>query len=233
MLKKWKNLLNPLLDLLYPELCISCDEEYPLDGIPFCLNCYAELPFTTLHDERDNIVEKFFWGRVEIEKGTALFYFQKGEVVQEMLHRLKYKNEKSIGTYLGQYYGEILKESSFLKDIDLIISVPIHPKKLKKRGYNQSALITEGISTVNEIPWSDNAIIKATETSSQTDKSREERLSNLLQTFEMKDPEYLKGKHVLILDDILTTGATLEAMCNLLKKVTDKISVAVVAVGKY
>lgn len=233
MMKKWKNLLTPLLDLLYPELCISCDEEYPLDGVPFCLNCYAELPFTTLHDERDNIVEKFFWGRVPVEKGTALFYFQKGEVVQEMLHRLKYKNEKSIGTYLGNYYGEILKESNFLKDIDLIIPVPIHPKKHRKRGYNQSLLIAEGIGKKNDIPWSEKAVIKATETTSQTDKSREERLNNLLQTFEIAEPELLNGKHVLIVDDILTTGATLEAMANILTPISGKVSIAVVAVGKY
>lgn len=233
MLKKLKSFFNPLLDIVYPQLCISCDLEDPLDGIPFCINCLDELPFAQLHNERDNIVEKFFWGRVEIEKGTSLFYFQKGSAVQEMLHHLKYKNQKSIGTTLGIYYGQQLRGSDFIKDIDIILPVPIHVSKKRKRRYNQSAVIAEGISSVTNIPWNDSTLIKNRKSVTQTEKTREERLQNLAQTFLIPDPDLIKDKHVLIIDDILTTGATLETICKMVAEKAGKVSVAVVAVGKY
>lgn len=233
MLKKLKSFFNPLLDIIYPQLCISCDLEDPLEGIPFCINCLDELPFSQLFNERDNIVEKFFWGRVAIEKATSLFYFQKGSLVQEMLHNLKYKNQKSIGSALGIYYGKQLLDSNFINDIDIILPVPIHASKKTKRLYNQSAVIAEGISSVTNTPWNDNTLIKNKQTVTQTEKTREERLQNLSQTFIIQDPDILKGKHVLIIDDILTTGATLETICKLVSEKAQKVSVAVVAVGKY
>lgn len=233
MLDKLKSLINPLLDIIYPNLCIACDRENPLEYSCFCISCLDELPFTNFHDERDNIVEKFFWGRLIIEKGTALFYFHKGELVQEMIHRLKYKNQSFIGTSLGLEFGKQLLESDFMNEIDVIIPIPIHKSKRSIRNYNQSSLIAKEISKISGVPWTEDIIIKSKKSSSQTDKTRDERLDNLKETFDVKNKEVIEGKHVLIIDDILTTGATLEAVGSLISQCNSKVSVAVIAVGKY
>ncbi len=228
-----KSILNPLLDLIYPDLCIACDVESPVRNACFCIDCLSTLPFTSFHEERENRVEKFFWGRQEIEKGTALFFFHKGELVQDMIHRLKYKNKAHIGDALGLHYGESLNTSQFMEDIDLIIPIPIHRSKRKKRSYNQSELIAKGISTKCGIPYSEKNLVKYSKTPSQTEMSRAERLENLKNTFKLADASSLSGKHVLIVDDILTTGATIEAAASLLSKHNAKVSVAVLAVGQY
>lgn len=233
MHKNIKSILVPLLDLVYPNLCISCDEEDPVQNSCFCVDCLDELPFAHLHDQRDNIVEKFFWGRLIVEKGTALFYFHKGEMVQEMIHRLKYKNQAFIGTSLGIEFGNQLLWSHFMEDIDLIIPIPIHNSKKKKRHYNQSALIAKSMSKVTGVPWSDKLIAKIKKTTSQTDKTRDGRIENLQGSFEAVDSKSLEGKHILIIDDILTTGATFETVGAVISEHCSKISIAVIAVGKY
>jgi len=225
--------LYPLFNAIYPELCISCDEDHPIEGSCFCIHCLAELPFTNFHTEPENAVEKYFWGRLVVERATALFFFQKGELVQEMIHRLKYKNEGFIGKSLGIHFGEVLTESDFLAGIDYILPIPIHKSKLKVRNYNQSALLAEGISKVSGIPFSDKMLSKYAKTPSQTDKTREQRIENLKNTFSVAKPEAIIGKHILLVDDILTTGATLEAAGSLLVDFDCKLSVAVAAVGKY
>lgn len=225
--------LYPIFNAIYPELCISCDEEHPISNSCFCINCLSELPFTNLHLVKDNRVEKYFWGRLIVQKATALFYFQKGELVQEMIHRLKYKNEGFIGKALGLYFGERLQESDFLQSIDYILPIPIHKSKRRTRNYNQSALLAEGISKVSSIPFSDKIIAKYAKTPSQTNKTREERIENLKNTFTIVSPEKIAGKHVLLVDDILTTGATLEAAGALLADFNCKLSIAVIAVGQY
>jgi ComF family protein len=223
----------PFFNAIYPDLCIACDHEHPVKGSCFCVACIADLPFANLHLEKDNIVEKFFWGRLLVERGTALFYFQKGELVQDMIHRLKYKNQGYIGKYLGNHFGEILKDSNFLEGVDVLIPIPIHQSKRKTRNYNQSSLIAEGISSVVSIPVAEKILVKAHKTPSQTNKTREERLQNLKDTFKIESPEQIRGKHVLLLDDILTTGSTLEAAGSVLSDYECKVSVAVAAVGKY
>ncbi|WP_235297739.1 ComF family protein [Portibacter marinus] len=225
--------LGELFNAIYPELCVACDERYPVDGSCFCFHCHSELPFTNFHLEHDNVVEKYFWGRLMIEKATALFYFQKGEVVQEMMHRLKYKNEGFIGKSLGIHFAQVLNESDFMDEIDLIIPIPIHPSKRKTRNYNQSALIAEGISLITGIPFYENILVKHRKSPSQTLKSREERILNLMNTLKVNQSDLIQDRNVLIVDDILTTGATIEAACSLLSGYNCKLSVAVVAVGKY
>jgi ComF family protein len=160
-------------------------------------------------------------------------YFHKGEMVQEMIHRLKYKNQVFIGISLGKYYSEKLLESSFLEGIDYIFPIPIHKSKKRKRGYNQSSIIAKEISKLSGIPWDEKVLVKKTKTSSQTDKSRHERFLNLMDTFQIKDGIELSGKHILLIDDILTTGSTLEAAGSKLREKGALISIAVIAVGKY
>lgn len=233
MLDKLRTFIRPFVNLIYPDLCVACDEEHPIENSCFCIGCLNELPFTKLHDERDNVVEKHFWGRLLVEKGTALFYFHKGELVQEMIHRLKYKNEAFVGDALGLFFGEQLINTSFLDNVDLILPIPIHKSKRKTRDYNQSALIAKGIAKHSGIEWSDSIIAKTSKSSSQTEKNREERLENLKNTFQVAKPEQIRDKHVLIIDDILTTGATLEAVGSVLATYNTKLSIAVLAVGQY
>ncbi len=228
-----KGKIGDLLNAIYPDLCVTCDLRYPVEGSCFCFHCLSDLPFTGFENESDNLVEKFFWGRMVVEKATALFYFHKGELIQEVLHRLKYKNQGFIGTSLGTHFGNALKEANFLEAVDLIIPIPIHNSKRRKRNYNQSALIAHGISKVCKIPYSDKLLEKHKKTPSQTAKTREERIQNLLHTFRVRKIEALRGRHILLVDDILTTGATLEAAGSILSELDCKLSVAVVAVGKY
>ena len=233
MFDKLKKTIQPYLDIIYPDLCIACDEESPIQSSVFCLNCLDELPFTNFHDDRENLVEKYFWGRLEVEKATALFFFHKGEQVQEMIHRLKYKGASFVGDRLGIFFGYQLMQSSFLNDIDLIIPIPVHKSKKRTREYNQCELLANGISKVSGIPVSTKIVLKNIRTDSQTEKNREERLTSLKNTFKVANPLEIKGRNILIIDDILTTGATLEAVGSILTNFGAKVNIAVVAVGKY
>ena len=232
-LKNMKNFFNDMLNVVYPELCIVCDKEYPLEESCFCFSCTEELPFTGFSETRDNLVEKFFWGRIEIEKGTAIFYFQKAEIIQELIHKFKYRGKTYIGSALGKFYGKELIDVGYLNDVDLIIPIPIHPSKKRSRGYNQSTVFAKEISRVSKIPLIENILLKSTKTKSQTTKSRSDRFELLKQSFKVKNADQIDRKHVLLVDDILTTGATLEVASSLLKKHNVKVSIAVIAVGKY
>ena len=182
---------------------------------------------------RDNSLERLFWGRTEIEKGASLFYFQKGEVVQEMMHGLKYHSKAFIGLALGKFCGNVLLQSRFLEGIDFMIPIPIHPSKKRKRGYNQCSLIAEGIHSVTKLPVQEKILIKKKSTRSQTEKSREDRLNNLKNSFEIRNANHLNDKHVLLVDDIITTGSTIETAAEQLTMYGAKVSLIVVAIGKY
>jgi ComF family protein len=169
------------------------------------------MPLTRFEYYPANLVEKIFWGRVEIMAATAFMYFTSGSAVQHSLHLLKYKGKKEIGIYFGRKMGEHLKQSQRFQNCEIIIPLPLFADREKKRGYNQSAMIAAGIAMQLDIPVIPDAVIRTKKTATQTHKSRIERWENMRSTFKIRDPRKILGKHILLVDDVVTTGASLEA----------------------
>jgi ComF family protein len=226
------NPFDDLLNLIYPNLCVVCNRNLFKSENGICFSCLHHIPKTNYHLLCDNPIEKRFWGKVPVYRGTAFFFFQKGSPFQKILHNLKYKGDKEIGRTLGKYAAVDLLDSPDFKSIDVIIPVPLHPKKLKTRGYNQSEWIGKGLSEVLEKPQDTILLKRVRENTTQTKKSVFERYENTEGIFEVADADTLSGKHVLLIDDVLTTGSTLEACIKALLCVKDiKISVFTLAVA--
>ena len=220
------------LELLYPRLCPACGEQLSVNNLKLCFDCNRDLPLTGFHLHDENEVTEKFIGRVQIENGGALFRFTKSGRVQALIHQLKYHKNTEVGIHLGRMYGEILKENNAFSDVDLIVPVPLHPKKEKQRGYNQSDMIAQGLSQTIAIPWQRNILIRTEYTTSQTKKSNLERFENVKNAFAITKPKLIEHKHILLVDDVLTTGATLEACALKLLAVEGcKVSIAVLAVS--
>lgn len=226
---------NPFVDffnLMYPDLCLVCGENLIKTEQHLCLSCLHSIPKTNFHLQIDNPIEKRFWGKVSVFRCTAFFFFQKGSPFQKLLHSLKYKGNKEIGELLGKYAACDLIDSKDFSTVDVIIPVPLHPTKYKTRGYNQSEWIGKGLSEILQKPQDITSLIRLKENTTQTKKSVFERYENTEGIFELKDIEILKGKHVLLVDDVLTTGSTLEACIKSLQKVNGiKISVFTLALA--
>ena len=222
-------MLTDFFSLLFPNICAGCGANLRKGERAICTECRYAFPYIRIQDPKDNAVTKVFWGRLPIENGYSLIDFNKGERIQNILHALKYQSNKQVGEELGKMLGGKINELG--ESIpDLIIPVPLHPKKLKKRGYNQAEIIASGISSVINRPVETKIISRKTYTNTQTNKSRGDRWSNVETVFELAKPEALASKHVLIIDDVLTTGATLEACCRtLLGSQVEKISVGTAA----
>ncbi|NCC98534.1 MAG: ComF family protein [Bacteroidia bacterium] len=227
-----KQYLLDLLRLVYPELCLVCGG-YLVEGEKcICLECIHKLPKTGYHLICDNMAEQLLWGRVKIEYGTALCRFQKGNSVQKVLHQLKYKGEKELGIILGQSFGYEIQGSNISK-VDAIIPVPLHPDKLKKRGYNQSEQIAIGLSEVLNIPIINDLLYRKLANSTQTKKNVYERWENSQNIFDIKENRLsLCGKHILLVDDVITTGATIEACTEVLQQINGlRVSFAALAIA--
>ena len=216
--------------LFFPKNCGACDIALTKGEHHLCLYCATSLPFTNFENIKNNPIEKLFSGRVEIEFATSLFFFSQTEKVQNILHNIKYNEQKELASHIGKIFGQRLQNNLYLNSVDTIMAVPLHPKKQHLRGYNQSALFAEGLSEVLNIEIQTNNLIRTINSSSQTKKTRLERLKNVDNVFEIKNPKKLENKHVLLLDDVLTTGATLEACVLALKKNSNcKVSIATIA----
>jgi ComF family protein len=223
------NIMNDIINLFYPRLCAACSEPLVKNENFFCTMCRYDLPRTHFHKDPDNEVARIFWGRVPVEHATAYFYFQKGGRVQKLMHNLKYRGEKEIGFELGKMMGNDLASSLF-NQVDIIIPVPLHKSKKQKRGYNQSELIAKGIADSMGKPVHTNILSRNIANSTQTRKHRYDRWTNVEGTFTLKNRDMLVGKHILLVDDIITTGATLEACASALLQVENsKVSIAAVA----
>lgn len=232
-MKKNSKLLTNLLSLFYPKICIGCKKILQENEDYLCLECLLHLPETNYHLLHENPLEKIFWGRVKVEKVFCFLFYRKGNYVQSLLHELKYKGNKEIGAYLSAIYGNKLKESHSLEDIDLILPIPLHPKKLKLRGYNQSEWIAKGLSKTTGLPYSTQYLTRETFTETQTQKSRFNRWENVKNVFKIQNEEDLTGKHILICDDVLTTGATMEAAIHKVLSVPNsKVSVLTLATAQ-
>lgn len=219
-----------LLHLLFPKLCAGCGSELMRNQQQICLDCINELALTNFFLRESNPVEKMFWGRLPYVAAGSLVYFNKQSVIQRLLHLLKYKGKKDVGRYFGRLMGESIMQGGRFEDVDLLIPLPLHLSREKRRGYNQSAVICEGIAEIMGRPVFTSAVERKRKTETQTRKSRNERWDNMAGVFELKDKDLLNNRHVLLVDDVITTGATLEACgLELLKAQNVRLSVASLA----
>ncbi|MDR2653589.1 MAG: ComF family protein [Prevotellaceae bacterium] len=217
-------------DLIYPELCEVCNKSLVRGEKIICSNCRVDIPLTRNWNERGNSVEQIFWGRTPIVAAASYFFFARGSKYRILLHKLKYSGRDDIGIALGSWFGNELATCEIFSDVDFIIPVPLHPKKQQSRGYNQSEKICIGLSYTLNKPVDTKTVVRSEFTNTQTKKNRMERWHNVSNVFEVKHAEKLKDKHILLVDDVLTTGATLEACCNALLSAIDcRISIATLA----
>lgn len=227
--KKTMQPFKDLFHLVYPNLCLACGYELKTVEDVICFPCKYKLPKTKFHLEKDNPVIEHFWGRVPVKAAASYFYFSKGGFVQHLIHQLKYKGKHRIGAEFGKQYGRQLKNSGNFEGIDLIVPVPIHIRKKRLRGYNQSAMFAKGLAIAFGVPWTE-ALKRLDIVDSQTSKSRLERFQNVENSFKVTQPNLLEGKHILLVDDVITTGATLEACSTKILAIPNvKISMAVLA----
>ncbi len=224
---------NDFIDLFYPDSCLGCQAPLVSNESTLCLQCLNELPQTQFHLLKNNAVEQVFIGRCHLQKATSFLYFSKGGIVQSMMHALKYKGRKEVAELLGSLAAQKLLKDGFFDDIDILAPIPLHPKKLALRGFNQSQLIASSMGAVSNIPVSDDNLIRTTHTDSQTKKARFARWLNVESVFELKEPQLLYNKHVLLIDDVITTGATVEACVTKLQSLPHiKVSLFTLGVAK-
>lgn len=224
------NLLRDFAGLFYPRVCAACADTLMRNEHLFCTTCRYELPRTNFHNDAENDVAKTFWGRLPIVNASAHFYFHKGGRVQELLHKLKYKGQQEIGIELGRMIGRDLVSSQF-NEIDIVVPVPLHKKKLRKRGYNQSECIARGISETLGKPLDNKTLCRVIANPTQTRKHRYERWANVDGIFALSNPQNIVNKHVLLVDDVLTTGATLEACASALFQ-AENVKVSIIAAAR-
>lgn len=227
------SLVSEILDgfagLFWPNVCACCSTGLIRGEQYICSHCMYELPLTNFHIEHDNPISQIFWGRVMVEHATAGYFFRKGNRIQKLVHQVKYRGQKEMGAMLGREMGKSLRDSIF-RGIDLIAPVPLHPQKLRKRGYNQSEWIARGIAEMLEKPVDAQTLVRRVLTTTQTRKKRFDRWENVDSGFGLTNSDTFSGRHVLLIDDVITTGATLEACIHaVLSAPGTKASVATLA----
>jgi len=223
-------LYNSALSLFYPRVCAACGHSLLDDEKTVCTKCAYSLPQTGFENNPDNPLAQMFVGRIRLNAVTACFFFSKKGKVQRLIHQLKYRKNRDAGTFLGNEMGKMLSRSQYFRDVDCIFPVPLHPKKERKRGYNQSEVIACGAAGPMNAKVDKTHLVRTVNTSTQTKKSREERRKNVEGIFAVNHPEELANKHILIVDDVITTGATIEACAEALKNIEGiRISIAAVA----
>ena len=218
------------MHLLYPQICFGCGTDQIEKAMPLCTKCIQDLPFTDFFSINENPIEKIFWGRADIQNAGALLFFTKDSLVQTLITELKYHHNKKVGILFGKLMGETIAVEAKFKHIDFIIPIPISASKINSRGFNQSEVIAIGMQQVWHRPMLNNVLIKKSWTNSQTKKNRKARLEQLPNLFFLQKPTSIEGKHVLLVDDVLTTGATLEAaVASLMTGSPASVSIAVAA----
>lgn len=231
-LQKLRLPFDSLLTLLYPNLCLACQKSLASVDSVLCIRCQYYISPTNYHLETPNPVLERFWGRIELEHACTGFIFNKGSALQHLIHELKYNNQPKVGLELGQQCGLLLQNVAPYNTINCIIPVPLHLKKLRQRGYNQAAVFGQGIAKILQKPCLENHLIRAKYTDTQTQKSRLERLSNVEAAFSVQEKEKLQHQHILLVDDVITTGATLEACALQLLAIEGvKVSIAAIALA--
>lgn len=229
ILKTW---FLSFLHLIYPHQCAVCGGLL-LDGEEgICIKCNMDMPRTNYHRWKDNPVERMFWGKFPFERATSYFFYHKGGDFPRIVHLLKYDGRQDLGDIMGRFMAAELLDSGFFRDVDVIVPVPLHPRKQQLRGYNQSECIARGIISVTGIPLDVSSVIRSKHTDTQTRKSAIERWDNVDGIFRLLHPERFTGKHILLVDDVLTTGATTTACADAFKEVEGiRISILTLAVA--
>ena len=223
-------MLRGLLNLLYPNLCASCQEVLLKNENMICYNCLVDLPRSLYYQDIENPIAKLFWGKIKLEIALSAFTFIKKGKVQRLMHELKYQGNTKVGELMGIELGKEIDKAKITDKVDVVIPVPLHKKKLKQRGYNQSQFIAIGVAKVLECEMDTDLLKRMEHSESQTRKSKYERWENVGEAFTLTDANQYIGKHILLVDDVVTTGATLEACCKKLEEIEGvKLSVGTLA----
>ncbi len=227
-----KAIWTDLWELFFPRCCVVCGKLLLRNEQFLCLHCLSGLPRTNLHLQKENEIERNFWGKFPLERAASYLYYSKGGDVRRLLYELKYYGNKEIGNALGRCMATELQPSGFFDAIDCIIPVPLHRKKKRQRGYNQSECLADGISGVTHIPVASHIIVRDRYSATQTRKTRYERWENVEGLFRCECPGLLKNKHILLVDDVLTTGATIVSCADTLRNIEGlRISVLTLALA--
>jgi len=220
-----------LLDLISPRLCVVCGNRLAVTEETLCSKCYLHLPRTDFaNDLYENVMAKLFWGQIKLEKATALFYYEPHAETAQILYELKYKNHPEIGVVMGRMMAKELMKSGLFEDIDALVPVPLAKKREHERGYNQSMELAKGVSEVTQLPIANQVVRRTKFVDSQTHRGRWERNENVEGVFELVDGDSLSGKHVLLIDDVVTTGATIIACAQEMQKASN-VRISVLALG--
>lgn len=223
-------IFTDFIRLFYPKLCMVCHNNLAEGESVICTSCLYRIPRTKYWFNSENPVAKIFWGRALVQNACSFFFFTKGSRYRKLLHQLKYNGKKEVGFVLGKEFGYELKSIESYQKIDLIVPVPLHPKRLKQRGYNQAEEIAKGLHASMGIPLSTKNLIRSGYTETQTRKTRTQRVENVSKAFRLENSADFIGKHVLIVDDIVTTGATLEeCAATILEADSAKVSIVTLA----
>jgi len=225
-----KNIANDFSHLFFPHVCAGCGTDILSADALLCIYCFYQLPVTNFHLYASNPVEKIFYGRLLVENASSYCYFTKNSLIQRLISQIKYKGNKELGYFAGKLMGESLMPNNRFDNIDVIVPLPLFAAREKRRGYNQAAVLCDGISALTGIPVIKNAVLRVSHTETQTHKNRIERWHNMEGRFELQDTEAISNKHILLVDDVITTGATLEACgSTLLKTKNTQLSILTLA----
>jgi ComF family protein len=223
---------DDFISLLFPRLCYACGSHLLRNENLICTQCYISIPRTNYHLTSENPVAQLFWGRCRISKAAAFSFYSKGSRIRKLIHKLKYEGVKEIGYELGRIYGLALMNSGFTDDMDIIIPVPLHHSKQRKRGFNQSEYISRGVAEVTGLQLDIRTLVRIRASDTQTKRSRYERWENVEGIFAITDSQRIEGKHILLVDDVITTGSTLDACATELLKIGNvKVSIVAIAVS--
>lgn len=223
----FKEIRNSVFQLFFPHICEGCGSDLLNEESTLCLRCLSKLPCTDFSIHTNNPLEKIFWGRLPLNAGTSQYYFTKASLMQRLMHQLKYRGNKELGLQLGRLMGLTLQQSTRFAGVDALLPLPLFEKRQKLRGYNQATIICEGIAEVLQLEILEDVVVRVQHTDSQTKKGRIERWQNIEGKFLLHDSSVIRNRHILLVDDVITTGATLEACgIELLKEANVSLSIA-------
>lgn len=215
--------------LFFPHHCATCGTDVLNRDTELCWHCLGSLPATHFSSLPANPLEKIFWGRLSVQAATAMYFYTQDSILQKAMHAFKYHQNQQLGVQLGRLLGENLLRSGRFQ-ADLLLPVPLHPRKQKQRGFNQSAIICQGISQVMKVPYKEGIVIRPSASQTQTNKSRIDRWKNIEGKFSVTNTSAIEGKHCLLVDDVITTGATLES-CGLALLNAGDVKISIVSLG--